>query len=69
MFTRRTGVLVMEYSQDRLNERIDELEAEVNYMQETINAYRDMDKDRAVTETAIFVVGILIGIAVGFYVS
>jgi F0F1-type ATP synthase assembly protein I len=59
----------MEYSQDRLNERINELEVEVNYMQETINAYRDMDKDRAVTEAAIFVVGILIGVAVGFYAS
>lgn len=59
----------MEYSQDRLNERISELEVEVNYMQETINAYRDMDKDRAVTEAAIFVVGILIGVAVGFYAS
>ena len=59
----------MEYSQDRLNERINELEAEVNSMQETINAYRDIDKDRAVTEAAIFVVGLLIGIAVGFYAS
>jgi F0F1-type ATP synthase assembly protein I len=59
----------MEYSQDRLNERINELEVEVSYMQETINAYRDMDKDRAVTEAAIFVVGILIGVAVGFYAS
>ena len=58
-----------EYSQDRLNERINELEAEVNYMQETINAYRDMDKDRAVTEAALFVVGLLIGVAVGFYAS
>lgn len=59
----------MEYSQDRLNERINELEAEVNYMQEVINAYRDMDKDRAATEAAIFVVGLLIGVAIGFYAA
>ena len=58
-----------EYSQDRLNNRIDELEAEVNYMQEVINAYRDSDKDRAATEAAIFVVGLLLGVAAGFYAS
>ena len=58
-----------EYSQDRLNNRIDELEAEVNYMQEVINTYRNTDKDRAATEAAIFVVGLLIGVAVGFYAS
>jgi len=60
---------VSEYSQDRLNNRIDELEAEVNYMQEVINTYRNTDKDRAATEAAIFVVGLLIGVAVGFYAS
>jgi hypothetical protein len=60
---------VSEYSQDRLNNRIDELEAEVNYMQEVINTYRNIDKDRAATEAAIFVVGLLIGVAVGFYAS
>ena len=58
-----------EYSQDRLNNRIDELEAEVNYMQEVINAYRDNDKDRAATEAAIFVVGFLLGVAAGFYAA
>lgn len=58
-----------EYSQDRLNNRIDELEAEVNYMQEVINTYRNTDKDRAATEAAIFVVGLLIGVAAGFYAS
>jgi len=60
---------VSEYSQDRLNNRIDELEAEVNYMQEVINTYRNTDKDRAATEAAIFVVGLLIGVAAGFYAS
>ena len=58
-----------EYSQDRLNNRIDELEAEVNYMQEVINTYRNTDKDRAATEAAIFVVGLFIGVAVGFYTA
>jgi len=60
---------VSEYSQDRLNNRIDELEAEVNYMQEVINTYRNTDKDRAATEAAIFVVGLLIGVAAGFYAA
>ena len=59
----------MEYSQDRLNNRIDELEAEVKYQQEVIDMYKGMDKDRAATEAAIFVIGLLLGVAAGFYAS
>jgi len=59
----------MEYSQDRLNNRIDELEAEVRYQQDIINTYKDMDKDRAATEAAIFIVGLLLGVAAGFYTN
>lgn len=58
---------VSEYTQDRLKGRIEELEAEVEYQQKVIASHRDMEKDRIAGEAAIFVVGLLIGIAVGFY--
>ena len=58
---------VSEYTQDRLKGRIEELEAEVEYQQKVIASYRDFEKDRVAGEAAIFVVGLLIGVAVGFY--
>ena len=59
----------MEYSQDRLNLRIEELEAEVKYQQKVIESYKKIDKDRGKGEAAIFSVGLMIGTAIGFYVS
>ena len=59
----------MEYSQDRLNHRIEELEAEVTYQQRIIASYKEIDKDRGRGEAAIFVVGLMIGTAIGFYLA
>lgn len=57
----------MEYSQDRMKSRINDLELEIKLQQEVINTYKEMDKDRAFVEIALIVVGLLIGIAIGFY--
>ena len=59
----------MEYSQDRLKRKIEELEADVSCMRKVIDSYRDLDRSRAGGEIAIFVVGTLLGIAIGFYVA
>lgn len=59
----------MEYSQDRLNHRIEELEAEVTYQQRVIESYKEMDKDRGRGEAAIFMVGLMIGTVIGFYLA
>ena len=58
---------VSEYTQDRLKARIEELEAEVEYLKKVVDSHRDLEKDRVAGEAAIFVVGLLIGVAVGFY--
>lgn len=63
------GILVSEYSQDRLRRRIAELEDEVIYLHKKIVAHQDMDKDRLLTEVAFFVVGVLVGLAGGFYAN
>lgn len=52
-----------------LYERITELEREVNRLEQCVKAYRDMDRDRAATEFSILAVGILIGMAVGYYAA
>jgi hypothetical protein len=59
----------MEYSQDRLNHRIEELEAEVTYQKRVIESYKEIDKDRGRGEAAIFTVGLIIGTAIGFYLA
>ena len=59
----------MEYSQDRLNHRIEELEAEVTYQERVIESYKEIDKDRGRGEAAIFTVGLIIGTAIGFYLA
>lgn len=52
---------------DPLNQRLDYLEVEVMRLERLVAQYKSMEKDRVATETAIFVIGILIGIATGFY--
>jgi hypothetical protein len=52
----------MEYSQDRLKK-------EIRILEQELEAYKDRDKDRAAVEAALFLVGLLIGVAVGFYSS
>ena len=49
--------------------KIEELEADVSCMRKVIDSYRDLDRSRAGGEIAIFVVGTLLGIAIGFYVA
>ena len=63
MQPRREGLLV----RDPLNQRLDYLEVEVMRLERLVAQYKSMEKDRVATETAIFVIGILIGIATGFY--
>lgn len=56
-----------EYSQDRLKNKIRDLEQEIITLHKKIMLYQDMEKDRVMVESAIFVVGLLIGLAAGFY--
>jgi hypothetical protein len=49
-----------------LYERITELEAEVEYMQQVILAYRDREKDGIAVEIALVIVGLLAGVAIGY---
>lgn len=65
MQPRREGLLV----RDPLNQRLEDLEIEVMRLERMVEQYRSLEKDRVVTETAIFIVGILVGIAVGFYAT
>lgn len=58
-----------EYSQDRLNRRIKDLEQEILTLHKKIMLYQDMEKDRVMVESAVFVVGLLIGLAGGFYAN
>lgn len=58
-----------EYSQDRLNKKINDLEQEILRLHKKIMLYQDMEKDRVMVESAVFVIGLLIGIAVGFYAN
>ena len=64
MFSRREGLLL-----NTLYERITELEREVNRLEQYVKAYRDMDRDRTATEFSILAVGILIGVALGYYAA
>ena len=50
----------MEYSQDRLKK-------EIRVLEEELKAYKDLDKDRAGVEAALFLVGLFTGVAIGFY--
>lgn len=50
----------MEYSQDRLKK-------EIRVLEEELKAYKDFEKDRTVVEIALVIVGLLTGIAIGFY--
>jgi hypothetical protein len=50
-----------------LNDRIEDLEIEVMRLERLLEGYRSMEKDRLVTEIAIFVVGVLVGMTAGFY--
>jgi hypothetical protein len=52
-----------------LYERITELEAEVEYMQQVILAYRDREKDGIAVEIALLLVGLLVGVALGYYAA
>jgi hypothetical protein len=45
------------------------LKKEIRILEQELSAYKDRDKDRAAVEAALFLVGLLIGIAVGFYSS
>ena len=54
---------------NNLYERITELEREIDRLEQCVRAYRDMDRDRAVTEFSILAVGALIGMAVGYYAA
>lgn len=58
-----------EYSQDRLNRRIKDLEQEILTLHKKIMLYQDMEKDRVMVEGAVFLVGLLIGLAGGFYAN
>lgn len=58
-----------EYSQDRLNRKIRDLEQEIITLHKKIMLYQDMEKDRVMVESAVFVVGLLIGLAGGFYAN
>ena len=58
-----------EYSQDRLNRRIKDLEKEILTLHKKIMLYQDMEKDRVMVEGAVFLVGLLIGLAGGFYAN
>jgi hypothetical protein len=69
IITRWEGLLVSEYSQDRLNRRIKDLEKEILTLHKKIMLYQDMEKDRVMVEGAVFVVGLLIGLAGGFYAN
>lgn len=60
---------MVEYLIDRLNHRIQELEARVERQKMEINAYKEMDKNRGSGEAAIFVVGALVGITIGYYAA
>jgi hypothetical protein len=59
IITRWEGLLVSEYSQDRLNRRIKDLEKEILTLHKKIMLYQDMEKDRVMVEGAVFVVGLL----------
>ena len=69
IITRWEGLLVSEYSQDRLNRRIKDLEKEILTLHKKIMLYQDMEKDRVMVEDAVFVVGLLLGFAGGFYAN
>ena len=69
IITRWEGLLVSEYSQDRLNRRIKDLEQEILTLHKKIMLYQDMEKDRVMVEGAVFLVGLLIGLAGGFYAN
>jgi hypothetical protein len=69
IITRWEGLLVSEYSQDRLNRRIKDLEKEILTLHKKIMLYQDMEKDRVMVEGAVFLVGLLIGLAGGFYAN
>ena len=56
-----------EYKIDRLNDEIRQLQAELDRVKRVLRSYREADKDRAATEVAIFVVGLMIGVAIGWY--
>lgn len=56
-----------EYLIDRLNAEIKQLQAELDRVKRVLRSYREADKDRAATEVAIFVVGLMIGVAIGWY--
>jgi len=64
MFSRREGLLLKS-----LYEQITELEREVDRLEQWVRAYRDMDRDRTATEFSILAVGILIGVALGYYAA
>jgi hypothetical protein len=64
MFSRREGLLL-----NNLYERITELEREVDRLEQWVRAYRDMDRDRTATEFSILAVGVLIGVAIGYYAA
>jgi len=67
MQPRREGFLVSEYKIDRLNDEIRQLQAELDRVKRVLRSYREADKDRAATEAAIFVVGLMIGVTIGWY--
>ena len=69
IITRWEGLLVSEYSQDRLNRRIKDLEKEILTLHKKIMLYQDMEKDRVMVEGAVFLVGLLLGFAGGFYAN
>jgi len=64
MFSRREGLLL-----NNLYERITELEAEVEYMQQVILAHRDREKDGIAVEIALLLVGLLVGVALGYFAA
>jgi len=67
MQPRREGFLVSEYKVDRLNAEIKQLQAELEYVKRVLSGYREADKDRTAAEVAIFVVGLMIGVVIGWY--
>lgn len=67
MQPRREGLLVSEYKIDRLNAEIKQLQSELDHVKRVLRSYREADKDRAATEAAIFVFGLAVGAAVGWY--
>lgn len=56
-----------EYKIDRLNAEIKELQNELNRVKRILSSYREADKDRTAVEVAIFVVGLMIGVTIGWY--